>query len=60
MKIATTLAEKLTNIEQNCAIFLLLDNVVLEDLVIQGLRGFHCRRHGECGGFAGFWRQSGA
>jgi hypothetical protein len=34
------------NVEQNCAIFLLLDNVVLEDLVVQGLWGFHSRRHG--------------
>jgi hypothetical protein len=38
-----------TNVEQNCAIFLLLDNVVLEDLVVQGLWGFHSRRHGGYG-----------
>lgn len=34
-----------TNIEQNCAIVLLVDDVVLENLVVQGPGGFHCRRH---------------
>jgi hypothetical protein len=37
---------KHTNVEQDCAILLLVDNVVLEDLVVQGLRWFHSRRHG--------------
>ena len=37
---------KRTNVEQNCAILLLLDNMVLKDLVVQGLRWFHGRRHG--------------
>jgi hypothetical protein len=38
----------LTNVEQDCALFLLFDNVVLEDLVVQGLWWFHGRRHGGC------------
>lgn len=37
--------EKRTNVEQNCAIVLLVDDVVLENLVVQGPGGFHCRRH---------------
>lgn len=50
-----------TNVQQNCAILLLLDNVVLEDLVVQGLRRFHGRRHGGCGGFElwGIWEVLG-
>lgn len=35
-----------TDIQQNCAIVLLLDNVVLKDLVVQSLWRFHGRRHG--------------
>ena len=34
-----------TNVEQNCAIVLLVDDVVLKNLVVQGPGGFHCRRH---------------
>ena len=37
---------KRTNIEQNCAILLFLDDVVLEDLVVQGPWRLHGRRHG--------------
>lgn len=37
---------KRTNIEQDGAILLLLDNMVFENLVVQGLRLFHSRRHG--------------
>jgi hypothetical protein len=36
-----------TNVEQNGSIFLLVDDVVLKNLVVQGLGWFHCRRHGE-------------
>jgi hypothetical protein len=43
-------APKPTNVEQDCALFLLLDNVVFEDLVVQGLWWFHGRRHDGCGG----------
>jgi hypothetical protein len=35
-----------TNVKQDCAIFLFLDDMVLEDLVVQSLRLFHGRRHG--------------
>jgi hypothetical protein len=38
----------LTNVQQNCAILLLFDDMVLEDLVVQGLWWFHGRRHGVC------------
>jgi hypothetical protein len=51
--------QKSTNVEQNCAIFLLLDNMVLEDLVVQCLRGFHCRRHGGYVRFMGIWEAIG-
>jgi hypothetical protein len=35
-----------TDIKQNRAIFLLFDDMILEDLVVQGLWWFHSRRHG--------------
>lgn len=35
-----------TDIEKNSAIVLLVNNVVLEYLVVQGLWRFHSRRHG--------------
>lgn len=36
---------KRTNVKEDCAIVLLLDNVVLKDLVVQSLWRFHGRRH---------------
>ncbi len=33
------------DVERNCTIKLLIDNVVLEDLVIEGLRCAFCARH---------------
>ena len=39
------MVRKRTDVEQNCAIVFFVDDVVLEDLVVQGLWGFHCRRH---------------
>lgn len=51
----TNIRRQHTNVEQNCAVFLLLDNVVLKNLVVQGLRGFHCRRHGGYARFAGIY-----
>jgi hypothetical protein len=34
-----------TDIEKNCAIILLVDSVVSEDLVVQSLRGSNSARH---------------
>jgi hypothetical protein len=50
------------NVKQNSAILLFLDNMVLEDPVVQGLRWFHDRRHGvDCArssGTSGFIKKS--
>ena len=40
-------AAGISNIQKDCAILLLFDDVVFKDLVVQGLRRFYCRRHFE-------------
>lgn len=44
--------EALTNIEEDCAIESLIDNMVLEDLIVQRTRGTLGDRHG------GWWEAS--
>jgi hypothetical protein len=38
-----------TNIESDCAVLTLIDNMVLEDLVVQSPRRCYSRRHDACG-----------
>ena len=45
------------NVEKDCAIVLLVHDMVLEDLVVQSLGGFHSRRHGECVGYNFAWHK---
>jgi hypothetical protein len=42
-----------TDIEKNCAIGLLIDDMVLEDLVVQSSRFLDCGRHLNLGGTSG-------